>query len=150
MIDALYAFTSCEMSISPNSCVIRNNSPEFLGVTEMLKRSTDHTVDLLQQELEIKIDELESQWHWASLEKIFIENRIYRDIEEEETWEGVITAIDNGLKPYIKHLKRPVVEEDIVRLTEIKIKRISKFDSFKADENIVKIEEQLAELRHHL
>ncbi len=150
MIDALYAFTSCEMSISPNACVIRNNSPEFLGVTEMLKRSTDHTVDLLQQELEIKIDELESQWHWASLEKIFIENRIYRDIEEEETWEGVISAIDKGLKPFIKHLKRPVVEEDIVRLTEIRIKRISKFDSFKADENIVKIEEQLAELRHHL
>lgn len=150
MIDALYAFTSCELSISPNACVIRNNSPVFIGVTEMLKRSTDHTVDLLQQELEIKIDELESQWHWASLEKIFIENRIYRDIEEEETWEGVISAIDKGLMPFIKHLKRPVVEEDIVRLTEIRIKRISKFDSFKADENIVKIEEQLAELRHHL
>jgi topoisomerase-4 subunit A len=150
MIDALYAFTSCELSISPNSCVIRDNKPEFLGVTEMLKRSTDHTVDLLQQELEIKIDELESQWHWASLEKIFIENRIYRDIEEEETWEGVIAAIDKGLKPFIKHLKRPVIEDDIVRLTEIRIKRISKFDSFKADENIVKIEEQLAELRHHL
>jgi topoisomerase-4 subunit A len=149
-IDALYAFTNCEMSISPNSCVIEDNKPQFLGVSQLLKRSTDRTVDLLKQELEIKLNELESQWHWSSLERIFIENRIYRDIEEEETWEGVISAIDKGLKPHIKHLKRPVTEEDIVRLTEIKIKRISKFDSFKADEVIAKIEAQIEEVKNYL
>lgn len=149
-IDALFAFTLCEVSISPNSCVIEDNKPQFLGVSSLLKRSTDRTVDLLKKELEIKLNELESQWHWASLERIFIENRIYRDIEEEETWEGVISAIDKGLKPFIKHLKRPVVEDDIVRLTEIRIKRISKFDSFKADEQIAKIEAQIDEVKHHL
>ncbi len=149
-IDALYAFTNCEMSISPNSCVIEDNKPQFLGVSDLLKRSTDRTVELLKLELEIKLNELESAWHWSSLERIFIENRIYRDIEEEETWEGVISAIDKGLKPHIKHLKRPVTEEDIVRLTEIKIKRISKFDSFKADENIAKIEANIAEVKNHL
>lgn len=149
-IDALFAFTMCEVSISPNACVIEDDRPQFLGASELLKRSTDRTVDLLKQELEIKLNELESQWHWASLERIFIEKRIYRDIEEEETWEGVISAIDKGLKPHIKHLKRPVVEEDIVRLTEIRIKRISKFDSFKADELILKIESQIEEVKHHL
>ena len=118
-IDALYAFTDCETSISPLGCVIEDNKPLFIGVTEMLKRSTDNTVDLLKAELEIQLNELEEQWHFASLERIFIENRIYRDIEEEETWEGVIKAIDKGLKPHIKHLKRAVTEEDIVRLTEI-------------------------------
>jgi len=151
MIDALYAFTNCEVSISPNSTVIQDrNKPVFLGVNDMLRRSTDRTVDLLKLELEIKKGELENQWHWASLERIFIENRIYRDIEEEETWEGVISAIDKGLKPHIKHLKRPVTEEDIVRLTEIKIKRISRFDGFKADEVIAKIEAALKEVQHHL
>lgn len=149
-IDALYAFTNCEMSISPNSCVIEDNKPQFLGVSQLLKRSTDRTVDLLKLELEIKLNELESAWHWSSLERIFIENRIYRDIEEEETWEGVISAIDKGLKPHIKHLKRPVTEEDIVKLTEIKIKRISKFDSFKADENIAKIEGQIEDVKDKL
>lgn len=151
MIDALYAFTNCEVSISPNSTVIQDkNKPLFLGVNDMLRRSTDRTVDLLKQELEIKKGELENQWHWASLERIFIEKRIYRDIEEEETWEGVISAIDKGLKPHIKHLKRPINEDDIVRLTEIRIKRISKFDSFKADESIAKIEELLEEVQHNL
>jgi len=149
-IGALYAFTDCEVSISPNSCVIENEKPIFLGVTELLKRSTDHTVDLLKLELEIRKGELEEQWHFSSLEKIFIENRIYRDIEEEETWEGVISAIDKGLKPHIKHLKRKVTEDDIVRLTEIKIKRISKFDSFKADEAINKLEEELKKIQFHL
>lgn len=149
-IDALYAFTDCEVSISPNSCVIDNDKPEFLGVAEILKRSVDRTVDLLKLELQIKLSELEEQWHFSSLEKIFIENRIYRDIEEEETWEGVIAAIDNGLKPHIKHLRREVSEEDIVRLTEIKIKRISKFDSFKADEIINRLEDAMAEVKHHL
>ncbi|MDA0972679.1 MAG: DNA gyrase/topoisomerase IV subunit A [Bacteroidetes bacterium] len=149
-IDALYAFTDCEVSISPNACVIENDRPYFLGVSEILKHSVDHTKDLLEQELEIKKGELENQWHFASLEKIFIEKRIYRDIEEEETWEGVIAAIDKGLKPHIKKLRRPVTEEDIVRLTEIKIKRISKFDSNKADENLQRLEDQLAEVQHHL
>lgn len=150
MIDALYAFTDCEISISPNACVIDNDKPEFMGVAEMLRRSVDRTVDLLKLELKIRLGELEEQWHFSSLEKIFIENRIYRDIEEEETWEGVITAIDKGLKPHTKHLMREVTEDDIVRLTEIKIKRISKFDSFKADEIINKLEEAMAEVKHNL
>ncbi|GAA4270046.1 DNA gyrase/topoisomerase IV subunit A [Hyunsoonleella aestuarii] len=149
-IDALYAFTSCESSISPLGCVIEDNKPLFIGVTEMLRRSTDNTVQLLKQELEIKLGELEEQWHFASLERIFIENRIYRDIEEEETWEGVISAIDKGLQPHIKHLKRKVTEEDIVRLTEIRIKRISKFDIDKAQQKIDALEEQIAEVKHHL
>ncbi len=149
-IDALYAFTDCEVSISPNSCVIWDDKPEFIGVAEILRRSVDRTVSLLKLELEIRLGELEEQWHFSSLEKIFIENRIYRDIEEEETWEGVISAIDNGLKPHIKHLKRKINEEDIVRLTEIKIKRISKFDSFKADEAIKRLEDAMSEVNHHL
>ena len=150
MIDALYAFTNCEMSISPNSCVIENNKPVFLGISEILKRSTDRTVELLKMELEIKLQELENAWHWLSLERIFIENKIYRDIEEEETWEGVLKAIEKGLKPHIKVLKRPVTQEDIVKLTEIKIKRISKFDAFKADENIAKVEDQIKEVKNNL
>ena len=149
-IDALYAFTNCEVSISPLGCVIEDNRPLFIGVSEMLVRSTDRTVQLLKQELEIQLGELEDQWHFASLERIFIENRIYRDIEEEETWEGVIAAIDKGLKPHIKHLKRPVVEEDIVRLTEIRIKRISKFDIDKAQQKIEALEERIEEVKHHL
>ncbi|MDO5968802.1 DNA gyrase/topoisomerase IV subunit A [Flavivirga aquimarina] len=149
-IDALYAFTSCESSISPLGCVIEDNKPLFIGVSEMLRRSTDNTVQLLKSELEIKLGEFEEQWHFASLERIFIENRIYRDIEEEETWEGVISAIDKGLKPHTKHLKRAVTEEDIVRLTEIRIKRISKFDIDKAQQKIEALEEQIAEIKHHL
>ena len=149
-IDALFAFTSCESSISPLGCVIEDNKPLFVGVTEMLRRSTDNTVQLLKQELEIRLGEFEEQWHFASLERIFIENRIYRDIEEEETWEGVISAIDKGLKPHIKHLKRPVTEEDIIRLTEIRIKRISKFDIDKAQQKIDALEAQIAEIKHHL
>ena len=149
-IDALYAFTSCESSISPLGCVIEDNKPLFIGVTEMLKRSTDHTVQLLKQELEIKLGEFEEQWHFASLERIFIENRIYRDIEEEETWEGVIDAIDKGLQPHIKHLKRAITVEDITRLTEIRIKRISKFDIDKAQQKIDALEDQIAEVKHHL
>ncbi|OBQ56422.1 DNA topoisomerase IV subunit A [Tamlana sp. s12] len=149
-IDALYAFTSCESSISPLGCVIEDNKPLFVGVTEMLRRSTDNTVQLLKQDLEIKLGEFEEQWHFASLERIFIENRIYRDIEEEETWKGVISAIDKGLKPHIKHLKRAVTEDDIVRLTEIRIKRISKFDIDKAQQKIEALEEQITEIKHHL
>ncbi|HIC32578.1 MAG TPA: DNA gyrase/topoisomerase IV subunit A, partial [Flavobacteriaceae bacterium] len=149
-IDALYAFTNCEVSISPLGCVIEDNKPLFIGVSEMLRRSTDNTVQLLKQELEIRLNEFEEQWHFASLERIFIENRIYRDIEEEETWEGVIKAIDKGLQPHIKHLKRTITEEDIVRLTEIRIKRISKFDIDKAQQKIDALEDQIAEVKHHL
>ncbi|UPS90970.1 DNA gyrase/topoisomerase IV subunit A [Bizionia sp. M204] len=149
-IDALYAFTNCETSISPLGCVIEDNKPLFIGVSEMLRRSTDNTVQLLKSELEIRLGEFEEQWHFASLERIFIENRIYRDIEEEETWEGVIQAIDKGLQPHIKHLKRAITEEDIVRLTEIRIKRISKFDIDKAQQKIDALEDQIAEVKHHL
>lgn len=149
-IDALYAFTACESSISPLGCIIEDNKPLFIGVKEMLERSTENTVDLLKAELEIQLSELEEQWHFASLERIFIEKRIYRDIEEEETWEGVISAIDKGLKPHTTHLKRAVTEEDIVRLTEIRIKRISKFDLEKAQQLIEGLEEKIAQTKHHL
>ncbi|THV57967.1 DNA gyrase/topoisomerase IV subunit A [Flagellimonas alvinocaridis] len=149
-IDALYAFTACESSISPLGCIIEDNKPLFIGVKEMLERSTDNTVELLKSELEIQLSELEEQWHFASLERIFIENRIYRDIEEEETWEGVIAAIDKGLKPFTKNLKRAVTEEDIVRLTEIRIKRISKFDLEKAQQLIDSLDERIAQTKHHL
>jgi topoisomerase-4 subunit A len=149
-IDALYAFTNCETSISPLGCLIEDNKPLFIGVTDMLSRSTDRTVQLLKRELEFQLDELEEQWHFASLERIFIENRIYRDIEEEETWEGVISAIDKGLKPHSKHLKRTVTEEDIIRLTEIRIKRISKFDIDKAQQKIDALEDSIAQIKHHL
>lgn len=149
-IDALYAFTDCEISISPNSCVIEDEKPKFLEVNEILRICTEHTKYLLNRELEIRKGELEEQWHFASLEKIFIENRIYRDIEECETWEDIIKTIHAGLKPYIKHLLRAVTDEDVARLTEIKIKRISKFDSFKADEVIKKIEEELEQIKYDL
>ena len=149
-IDALYAFTACESSISPLGCVIEDNKPLFIGVKEMLERSTDNTVELLKAELQIQLDELEEQWHFSSLERIFIENRIYREIEEEETWEGVIEAIDKGLKPYITHLKREVTKDDIVRLTEIRIKRISKFDLDKAQQLIESLEDKIAQTKHHL
>ncbi|EZH75398.1 DNA topoisomerase IV subunit A [Aquimarina atlantica] len=149
-IDALYAFTNCEVSISPLGCVIEDNKPNFIGVSEMLRRSTDNTVELLKRELEIQLSELQEQWHFASLERIFIENRIYRDIEEVDTWEGVIEAIDKGLKPHIKHLKRAVTEEDIVRLTEIRIKRISKFDIDKAQQKIEALEEDIAQVKYNL
>ena len=149
-IDALFAFTNCEQSISPLGCVIEDNKPLFVGVSEMLRQSTEHTVELLKADLEIKLDELETQWHFASLERIFIEERIYRDIEEESTWDGVIAAIDTGLKPHIAHLKREVTTDDIVKLTEIKIKRISKFDSDKANQRIEDIEGAMAEVKHHL
>jgi topoisomerase IV subunit A len=148
--DALYAFTDCEVSISPNACVIADDKPQFLGVSEILKRNAEKTRDLLKMELEIRLAELQEKWHFSSLEKIFIENRIYRDIEEETTWEGVIKAIDDGLKPFKRLLKREVTEDDIVRLTEIKIKRISKFDSFKADEEIKSLEKDIAETEKNL
>ncbi len=148
--DALFAFSDCEMTISPNSCVIIDGKPQFMGVTEILKTTADMTRELLKLELEIRLRELGEKWHFSSLEKIFIENRIYRDIEECETWEAVIKAIDDGLEPFKKLLKREVTEDDIVRLTEIKIKRISKFDSFKADEEIRGLEDAIAETEKNL
>ncbi|HPH75271.1 MAG TPA: DNA gyrase/topoisomerase IV subunit A [Bacteroidales bacterium] len=150
-IDALYAFTDCELSISPNACVITDeNKPAFVGVSDILRHNTDRTVNLLKLELEIRKAELEEEWHFSSLEKIFIEKRIYRDIEECETWEAVITAIDNGLKPYKKLFRREITLDDITRLTEIKIKRISKYDSSRADEHIRGLETDLEEVINHL
>lgn len=149
-IDALFAFTGCETSVAPLGCVIEDHKPRFIGVSDMLKISTHRTVDLLKRELEIQLDELEESWHFQSLERIFIENRIYRLIEEEETWEGVIKAIDEGLKPHTKHLRRAVTEEDIVRLTEIRIKRISKFDIDKAQEKIEALEGEIEQVKYHL
>jgi topoisomerase-4 subunit A len=149
-IDALYAFTDCEYSISPNTCIIDGSKPSFMGVSQILRHSTDNTVRLLKMELDIRLRELLDDWHNSSLEKIFIEERIYRDIEECETWEAVIKAIDNGLKPFKSRLLREVTRDDIVRLTEIKIKRISKYDSKKADEYIKSIEEERDEVKNHL
>ena len=149
-IDALYAFTDCEISISPNSCVIDNNKPRFIGIKEMLRISADNTVRLLKLELEIRLSELEEQWHFASLEKIFIEKKIYRKIEECESWEEVLEAIDKGLKPYKKLFKRAITQEDILKLTEIKIKRISKFDLSKAEDLIKDIEIEIDEVNNNL
>ena len=149
-IDALYAFTNCEVSISPLSCVIENHKPCFLGVSEILIKSTNITVDLLKKELEIKLGELKDQWHNFSLERIFIENKIYRDIEKEDSWEGVLTAIKKGISPFTNNLKRNVNDDDIIRLTEIKIKRISKFDINKAIERIENLEILISEVKQNL
>ncbi len=149
-IDALYAFTDCEISISPLGCVISNNTPVFIGVSEMLKISTENTVNLLKKELEVQLEELENQWHFSSLEYIFITNKIYRNIENEETWEGVLSTIDEGLKNHISILKKAVEREDLIKLTEIKIKRISKFDMDKSKEKIEKLEVDIAEVKNNL
>lgn len=161
-IDALYAFTQCEVSISPNACVISDKKPAFLPVEEILRRSTFNTQELLRQELTIRLQELEEKWHFSSLEKIFIEKRIYHDIEECETWEAVIKVIGKGLAKYIATpstrskgdkrllLHRDIAEEDITKLTEIRIKRISKYNSFQADELIKQIEVELKQVRHDL
>ncbi len=149
-IDALYAFTDCEVSISPNACVIEERKPLFIGVSQMLRRSVEHTKALLGRELEIRLGELGEEWHLSSLEKIFIEQKIYRDIEEQTTWEGVLAAIDKGLKPFKKLLKREVTEADILKLTEIRIKRISKYDSFKADELLKGIEDEITKTEKNL
>lgn len=149
-IDALYAFTDCEVSVSPNACVITDEKPVFLGVSDILKTSTDNSVALLREELMIRLHELEEDWHASSLEKIFIENRIYLSIEQCETWECIIQTIDKELNPFKKLLRRAITEDDITRLTEIKIKRISKFDAFKADEHIRSIEEELQVVQKYL
>ena len=142
-IDALFAFTNCEVSISPLSCIIDNHKPIFIGVTEILKRSTDLTKELLGKELQVKFDELNQMWHNSTLEKIFIEKRIYRSIEDKESWEAVLDSINEGLEPFIGVLKKEINEDDIIRLTEIKIKRISKYDIYKADKKINQIEEDM-------
>ncbi|MFL2937593.1 MAG: DNA gyrase/topoisomerase IV subunit A [Opitutales bacterium] len=149
-LPALYAFTDCEVSLAPNACVIQNNHPQFLSVNDLIKSSADLTRELLQKELEIKLGELQEKWHFSSLEKIFIEKRIYRDIEKEETWEGVIAAVEKGLKPYAKLFRRAITQDDILRLLEIKIKRISKYDSFRADEMIKGFEEEIKEVEGFL
>lgn len=149
-IDALFAFTDCEISISPNSCVIDNGRPRFVGMKEMLRISTKNTVDLLKRELEIRLNELMENLLFSSLEKIFIEKRIYRDIEECKTWEAVIEAIDTGLIPYKPQFYRIITTDDILRLTEIRIKRISKFNSFKADEVMRSLEVEIEEVKNHL
>lgn len=149
-IDALYAFTDCEVSISPNACVIIEEKPVFLTVNQILEYNTRQTKTLLNRELEIRKGELMEKLLFSSLEKIFIENRIYRDIEECETWEAVIETIDKGLDPFKPEFYREFTRDDIIRLTEIKIKRISKFDTFKADELMRKLQEELEEVNHHL
>lgn len=149
-IEALYAFTDCEVSISPNSCVIVDGKPMFLSVNEILRLSALNTQELLRRELQIKLAELEQDWHFSSLEKIFIEKRIYRSIEECETWESVIETIHKGLKPYKKMFFREITDEDVTKLTEIKIKRISKFDAFKADEHIKGLEGEIEAVKGDL
>ncbi len=149
-LPALYAFTDCEVSLAPNACVIQNNHPQFLSVNDLIKSSASLTRELLKQELEIKLGELHEKWHFSSLEKIFIEKRIYRDIEKEDTWEGVISAVEKGLKPYLKLFRRSITQDDILRLLEIKIKRISKFDSFRADEMIQGFEEEIKDVEGNL
>lgn len=150
MIDALYAFTDCEISISPNACVIKENKPHFIGVSQILKENTDYTVHLLTRELEIRLHELHEAWHFASLERIFIEHEIYQRIRSCETWEAVIHTIDHGLEPFKPTFRREVTRDDIIRLTEIKIKRISKFDANKADEYIASLEEEMEQVEYHL
>ena len=149
-IDALFAFTNCEVSISPLSCIIENHKPIFIGVSEVLKKSTDLTKQLLGKELKVKKDELNQMWHNSTLEKIFIEKRIYRNIEDKESWEDVLNAINKGLEPFVNLLKKDINEDDIIRLTEIKIKRISKYDIDKADKKINQIEEDLKSVQFNL
>lgn len=149
-IEALYAFSNCEVSISPNSCIIEDGRPRFLSVNEILEISTRNTVDLLKLELEIARDEKETEWHYNSLEKIFIEKRIYRSLEVCETWDQIMDTIEAGLKPYLKNLRRPVVHDDYVRLTELKIKRISRYDANRAEEKLLAIEAELAEINDNL
>ena len=149
-IDGLFAFTNCEVSISPLSCIIENNKPVFIGVTEIIRKSTENTKNLLKSELDVKLSELDTLWHYSTLEKIFIENRIYRLIEEEKTWDGVLNSIKNGLKPHLSLLKNQIIEDDIIKLTEIKIKRISKFDLEKADRKIKQIEDDISLVKLNL
>ena len=150
IIQQLYVFTNCQLALSPAACVIEDDKPQFLGVKEILRRSVDKTKALLKRELEICLGELEQQWHWDSLERIFIEERIYRRIEKSKTWEEVISEIREGLEPFLKQLRRDVIDDDIARLTEIRIKRISAYNRFQADEAMKKTEAEMKEVKHHL
>ena len=150
IIQQLYVFTNCQLALSPAACVIEDDKPQFLGVKEILRRSVDKTKALLKRELEIRLGELEQQWHWDSLERIFIEERIYRRIEKSKTWEEVISEIREGLEPFLKQLRRDVIDDDIARLTEIRIKRISAYNRFQADEAMKKTEAEMKEVKHHL
>ena len=150
IIQQLYVFTNCQLALSPAACVIEDDKPQFLGVKEILRRSVDKTKALLKRELEIRLGELDQQWHWDSLERIFIEERIYRRIEKSKTWEEVISEIREGLKPFLKQLRRDVIDDDIARLTEIRIKRISAYNRFQADEAMKKTEAEMKEVKHHL
>jgi topoisomerase-4 subunit A len=156
VIQQLYVFTSCQVQLNPAACVIvrdpktGDDKPHFLGVRDILKSSVDATKALLKRELEIKLGELEQQWHWDSLERIFIEERIYRNIEKAKTWESVLDEIRKGLKPFIRQLRREVTDEDIVRLTEIRIKRISAYNRFQADEAMKKITQNIHETKADL
>jgi len=156
VIQQLYVFTSCQVQLNPAACVIvrdpqtGDDKPHFLGVRDILKTSAEATKALLKRELEIKLGELEQQWHWDSLERIFIEERIYRNIEKSNTWESVLEEIRGGLKPFLKQLRREVTEEDIVRLTEIRIKRISAYNRFQADEAMKKIEQGMKDTKANL
>uniref|UniRef100_UPI002F95693C DNA gyrase/topoisomerase IV subunit A n=1 Tax=Kaistella sp. TaxID=2782235 RepID=UPI002F95693C len=149
-IDALYAFTDCEIPISPNACVIVGDKPEFLTVSEILRRNTDHTVALLKKELEIELNELQEKWHFASLEKIFIENEIYQEIKGKSSKEEVYEAVDKALKPFTKNLLRAVTTEDIIKLTELPFMRISRYDQDKAIENLLNLEGKIEQVKHHL
>ncbi|MCY7352224.1 MAG: DNA gyrase/topoisomerase IV subunit A [Cytophagaceae bacterium] len=149
-IDALYAFTDCEVSVSPNACVIIADKPHFASVTEILRTCTEQTLELLKRELEIRRHELMEKLLYSSLEKIFIENRIYRKIENSETFEDVLDMVDKGLKPFKKQFYREITQDDLLRLLEIRIKRISKYDTFKAEEAMRRLEQELVETEDNL
>jgi topoisomerase-4 subunit A len=149
--DALYAFTDCEVSISPNACVIIDDKPRFVGVSELLKWSTEHTKGLLKRELEIKLGELNEKWHYTSLEKIFFEEKIYKELEKKhETWDKVIEAINKAFSPFKKRLKREITREDILKLTEKPVRRIYKLDIDELDQQIKGIEKEIAQVEHDL
>ena len=150
-IDALYAFTDCEVSISPNACVIVKDKPQFLGVTELLKIATDNTKDLLKKELEIKLSELQEKWHYTSLEKIFFEEKIYKELEKKhETWDKVLAAIDKAFEPFKKQLKREITREDIIKLTEKPVRRIYRLDIDELNEQIKGLEADIKQVKHDL
>ena len=150
-IDALYAFTDCEVSISPNACVIANKKPQFLSASDLLRVSADNTKDLLKKELEIKLAELQEQWHYTSLEKIFFEEKIYKELEKKhETWDKVLAAIDKAFTPFKKILKREITREDIVKLTEKPVRRIYRLDIDELNDKIKSLEAEIKSVRHHL
>ena len=150
-IDALYAFTDCEISISPNACVIVDQKPQFLGVNDLLKISADNTKDLLKRELEIKLAELQEKWHYTSLEKIFFEEKIYKELEKKhETWEKVLEAIDKAFEPFRKQLKRDITREDIIKLTEKPVRRIYKLDIEELNDQIKGLEADIKQVKYDL